>query len=68
MGHESWRAVDMLFEGLAERNPDLRVEFILARPGAWMNVSSYLPLARSKGLIGISSPRVENRFMKLGVL
>jgi len=66
--HDAWKPVDTLLCVLAERNPDFRVEFIVTRPGGWTFMGSYLPLARSAGLIDFSSPRVENRFKKWGAL
>lgn len=68
MDHDGWNAVDVLLGVLAERNPEFRAAFIVARPGGWIVVPGFLPLARSKGLIEFSSPRVENRFRNLGVL
>ena len=63
MDHGGWNTVDALLDVLAERNPDFRVVFVVARPGDWMSMPSYMPLIRSRGSIKFSSPRVENRFM-----
>lgn len=68
MNHDGWKPVDALLGVLAERNPDFRVEFIVTRPGGWTSMPSYLPLVRSMGLMEFSSPRVDNRFKKLGAL
>jgi len=68
MDHDGWKAIDALLDGLAKRNPDFRVVFITVGLGDWRSMPSYLPLVWSKRLVKFSSPRVENRFRKLGVL
>ena len=68
VNHGAWKPVDALLCVLARRNPNFRVEFVVTRPGGWTFMGNYLPLVRSAGLIDFSSPRVENRFEKMGAL
>jgi len=65
MNINGWKALDAMLDVLAKRNPDFRVVFI---DGDWSFIASYLPLARSRGLLRFQYSREENRFKKLGVL
>jgi len=68
LDYDCWKAVDTLLEVLAKRNPDFRV--VIMKSGDWWTFTTFLPLARSNGLITFRSPlhqgNVENRFSKLG--
>jgi len=66
MDRDGWGAVDALLGVLAKRYPDFRLVF--TGDGDWSFVASYLPLAKSNGLIRVDSPHVENRFKKLDLL
>ena len=63
---DGWKAIDVLLDGLANRNPDFRVVFIGS--GDWSFITSNLPLVRSRGLLRFQHPHEENRFEKSGVL
>ena len=70
MTAEGWKEVDASLNVLAERNPDFRVVF----KGDYDVIrglieEDYLPVASSKGFVVFDrAPKVENRFLKLGVL
>jgi len=61
---DDWGAIDASLDVLAKRHPDFRVVFTGCGNSSF--IASYLPLAKSNGLIRLDSPPLESRFAKLG--